>query len=139
MHYLRNTKFEEPEKYLKVTGNSENRVRYNEHEKKLYVKKMVTRADKEISLISGPFISGTTEYIDRFNPIVKLKKQHDDATPPFTVNPLPDLLGASNHRPYDSGIIRKEDVKGLRKTQYQYAHKWPETNDIDKFPWVKQI
>ena len=136
MHNLRNRKFEEPEKYLKITGNCESRVRYVQHDKNLYVKKMLTRADNEIIAKKSP-LSGTTEYIDRYNPIVKLKKAQEDATPPFTINPAPDLLGASDYRPYDQGVIRKEDQKGFRKTQYQYAHKWPEAAEFDKFPWVK--
>ena len=136
MHNLRNRKFEEPEKYLKITGNCESRVRYVEHDKNLYVKKMVNRADNEKIVKKSPF-SGSTEYIDRFNPIVKLKEQHEKTTPPFIINPAPNMLGASNNRAYDQGIIRTEDLKGFRKTQYQYAHKWPEAGDIDKFPWVK--
>ena len=136
MHNLRNRKYEDPEKYLKITGNCESRVRYVEHDKNLYVKKMVTRKDNENLIKKDPF-SGSTEYIDKYNPIVKLKKQHDDATPPFIINPVPDLLGASDNRPYDAGTIRKEDIKGLSKSQYQFAHTWPQASDIDKFPWIK--
>lgn len=139
MHYLRTKKFEEPEKHLKITGNTENRVRYQNNDKSYYIKKMVTRSDNEIIAKKTSSVSGTTEYIDRYNPIVKLKKQQSDATPPFTINPKPDLLAASNQRPYDNVFIREEDKKGIFKTQFQYVHKWPTDKDLDKFPWIKQL
>ena len=48
----------------------------------------------------------------------------------FLINPQPDL--AKFKRPFSMPVIEK------KQTEYQFRYKFPDSKDIDKFPWIKK-
>jgi hypothetical protein len=131
MHNLRNIKYQEPDKYFKITGITENRFRYQNTHPNLYKKTPTKRIESELSIKDGIFVVGSTEYIDRYNQIERHKQLHDLNNPPFTVNPQADVTLGLNNRPFG------ESNSNDNKTQHQYTFSWPDANRIDRLPWRK--
>jgi hypothetical protein len=131
MHNLRNKKHQDPDKYLKITGPTENRFRYTNTDPALYTKPLKCTMKSELNVKDGIFVVGSTEYSDKYNQIEKFRDAQNANNPPFVVNPAADI-------PYKfSGNSVDDSNSPNKKTQYNYTYQWPNQQQIDRIPWAK--
>jgi hypothetical protein len=132
MHNLRNKKYQDPDKYLKITGTTENRFRYTNTDSSLYKKPDKIYMKSELSVKEGIFVAGSTEYNDKYNQIEKFRNAQHANNPPFVINPTADIpYEFSGHSDNNAGN------QPNKNTQYKVTYQWPDQQQIDRLPWSK--